>query len=212
MKHTIVARVQDHPGVLNRVASLFRRRAFNIDSLTVGGSETPEYSRMTLVVDTARVPARLVEANLRKLVPIAEVTDVTHMPTVDRDLALIRVRCAPAERAEVSSLVEIFRGRVVDVAQDTVIVEITGDLEKVNGLVELLRPRGILEMVRTGKVAMVRGTAQNATQQQQGTGRDGLSSEERWHGSTTTTTQASRNSRAAGWRSSATAARDTPTP
>jgi acetolactate synthase I/III small subunit len=161
MKHTIVARVQDHPGVLNRVASLFRRRAFNIDSLTVGGSETPDYSRMTLVVDTARVPARLVEANLRKLIPIADVTDVTHMPTVDRDPSPIRVRCAPAERAEVASLVDIFRGRVVDVAQETVIVEITGDLEKVNGLVELLRPRGILEMVRTGKVAMIRGTAQS---------------------------------------------------
>jgi acetolactate synthase-1/3 small subunit len=161
MKHTIVARVQDHPGVLNRVASLFRRRAFNIDSLTVGGSETPEYSRMTLVVDTARIPARLVEANLRKLIPVADVTDVTHMPTVDRDLALIRVRCAPAERAELSSLVDIFRGRIVDVAQDSVIVEVTGDLEKVSGLVELLRPRGILEMVRTGKVAMIRGTAQN---------------------------------------------------
>ena len=161
MKHTLVARVLDQPGVLNRVVSLFRRRAFNIDSLTVGGSEAPEYSRMTLVVDTARVPARLVEANLRKLIPVAEVTDVTHMPTVDRDLALIRVRCAPAERAELSSLVEIFRGKIVDVAPDSVIVEVTGDLEKVNGLVDLLRPRGIEEMVRTGKVAMLRGAAHN---------------------------------------------------
>jgi len=160
MKHTLVARVLDQPGVLNRVASLFRRRAFNIDSLTVGGSETPEFSRMTLVVDTARVPARLVAANLQKLVSVAEVTDVTHMPTVDRDLALIRVRCPGAERAELSSLIDIFRGRIVDVAQDTVIVEVTGDLDKVNGLVELLRPRGILEMVRTGKVAMLRGTPQ----------------------------------------------------
>jgi acetolactate synthase-1/3 small subunit len=109
-------------------------------------------------VDTARVPAPIVEANLRKLIPVAEVVDVTHMPTVDRDLALIRVRCAPAERAELASLVEIFRGRIVDVATDSVIVEVTGDEEKVNGLVELLRPRGIVEMVRTGKVAMVRGS------------------------------------------------------
>lgn len=161
MKHTLVARVKDEPGVLNRVASLFRRRAFNIDSLTVCGSETPDSSRMTIVVDTARVPARLVEANLRKLVPIAEVQDVTHMPTVDRDLALIRVRCAPADRGELASLVEIFRGKIVDVAPDSVIVEVTGDVEKVDGLVDLLQQRGIMEMVRTGKVAMLRGAAQN---------------------------------------------------
>jgi acetolactate synthase I/III small subunit len=158
VKHTLVAKVTDQPGVLNRVASLFRRRAFNIDSLTVGHSETPEFSRMTIVVDTARVPAPIVEANLRKLVPVVEVTDVTHLPTVDRDLALIRVRCAPEERAELASLAEIFRARIVDVARDSVIVEVTGDEQKVNGLVELLRPRGIVEMVRTGKVAMVRGS------------------------------------------------------
>jgi acetolactate synthase-1/3 small subunit len=159
VKHTLVARVQDQPGVLNRVASLFRRRAFNIESLTVGGSESPDFSRMTIVVDTARAPVHIVAANLSKLMPVAEVTDVTHMPTVDRDLALIRLRCSPQERSEITGLVSIFRGRVVDVAPDSVIVEVTGDLEKVNGLVELLRPRGILEMVRTGKVAMVRGTA-----------------------------------------------------
>ena len=157
MRHTLVARVQDEPGVLNRVASLFRRRAFNIESLTVGQSETKDYSRMTVVVDTARVPARLVEESLRKLVPVAEVRDVTELPTVDRDLALIRVRCAPSDRAEVAQLADIFRGRIVDVAPESVIVEVTGDGEKVDGLVELLRPRGILEMVRTGKVAMLRG-------------------------------------------------------
>jgi acetolactate synthase-1/3 small subunit len=158
VKHTLVAKVMDQPGVLNRVASLFRRRAFNIESLTVGHTETPEFSRMTIVVDTAKVPAPLVAANLRKLIPVAEVVDVTHMPTVDRDLALIRVRCAPAERAELASLVEIFRGRIVDVARDSVIVEVTGDEPKVDGLVKLLLPRGIVEMVRTGKVAMVRGS------------------------------------------------------
>ena len=159
MKHTLVARVQDQPGVLNRVASLFRRRAFNIESLTVGGSETAEVSRMTIVVDTAKAPAHLVAHNLRKLVPVLEVTDVTHVPTVERDLALIRVNCLPADRAELASLVEIFRGKIVDVAADSAIVEATGDIQKVDGLVELLRPRGILEMVRTGKVALVRGTA-----------------------------------------------------
>jgi len=159
MRHTLVARVQDQPGVLNRVASLFRRRAFNIDSLTVGGSEAPQFSRMTIVVDTRRTPAALVAENLRKLVPVMEVQDVTHLPTVARDLALIRVQCAAAERAELAGLISIFRARIVDVAPDSVIVEVTGDEEKVDGLVELLRPRGIPEMVRTGKVAMVRGTA-----------------------------------------------------
>jgi acetolactate synthase I/III small subunit len=158
MRHTLVARVRHQPGVLSRVAGLFRRRAFNIDTLTVGGSEAPDMARMTIVVDTQRTPAALVAANLRKLVPVVEVTDVTHMPTVDRDLALIRVRCAPGERAEVAGLVDIFRGRVVDVAPGSVIVEVTGDEEKVDGLLELLRPRGVMEMVRTGKVAMVRGT------------------------------------------------------
>ncbi len=158
MKHTLVAKVQDQPGVLNRVASLFRRRAFNIDSLTVGHSEDKEFSRMTIVVDTARVPAPIVAANLRKLIPVAEVVDVTHLPTVDRDLALIRVRSKPAERAELASLVDIFRARIVDVAAESVIVEVTGDEQKVDGLVELLRPRGILEMTRTGKVAMIRGS------------------------------------------------------
>jgi acetolactate synthase-1/3 small subunit len=158
VKHTLVAKVLDQPGVLNRVASLFRRRAFNIDSLTVGHTETPEVSRMTIVVDTARVPASLVAASLRKLIPVAEVVDVTHLPTVDRDLALIRVRTTPQQRGELASLCDIFRARIVDVGAESVIVEITGDEQKVDGLVELLRPRGILEMVRTGKVAMVRGT------------------------------------------------------
>jgi acetolactate synthase-1/3 small subunit len=96
MKHTLVARVQDQPGVLNRVASLFRRRAFNIESLTVGGSESPDFSRMTIVVDTARAPVHIVAANLRKLVPVVEVSDVTDLPTVTRDLALIRVKCGPS--------------------------------------------------------------------------------------------------------------------
>jgi acetolactate synthase-1/3 small subunit len=165
MRHTLVARVRDEPGVLNRVASLFRRRAFNIESLTVGRSEMADFSRMTVVVDTARVPARLVEESLRKLIPVAEVTDVTDLPTVDRDLALIRVRCAATDRAEIAQLAEIFRGRIVDVAPDSVIVEVTGDGAKVDGLVDLLRPRGLLEIVRTGKIAMLRGVAPAAESQ-----------------------------------------------
>ena len=164
MRHTLVARVQDQPGVLSRVAGLFRRRAFNIDSLTVGGSESPDMARMTIVVDTRRTPADLVAANLRKLVPVMEVSDVTHLPTVNRDLALVRVACDARGRSEIADVIAIFRGRIVDVAAGSVIVEVTGDVEKVDGLVELLRPRGILEMVRTGKVAMVRGGVATAAQ------------------------------------------------
>jgi len=158
VKHTLVARVLDEPGVLNRVASLFRRRAFNIDSLTVGHSEAAHVSRMTIVVDTRRTPAALVAENLRKLVPVLDVEDVTHRPSVSRDLALVRVKCAPGERSQMADLVAIFRGKIVDVAPESVIVEVTGDEGKVDGLVDLLRERGILEMVRTGKVALVRGT------------------------------------------------------
>jgi acetolactate synthase-1/3 small subunit len=159
VRHTLIASVVDQPGVLVRVMGMFRRRAFNVESLTVGHSETEGVSRMTFVVDTSKVPSRIVEANLRKLVPVLDVHDVTHVPTVSRELALIRVRCAERERSRVNDLISIFRARIVDVAADTVLVEVTGDPEKVDGLVDLLRSRGIVEMVRTGKVAMTRGAS-----------------------------------------------------
>ena len=156
MDHTIVALVEDKPGVLNRVASLFRRRNFNIKSLNVGNSETPNVSRMTLVMDDA-VDASKIEANLYKLVNVLDVQDVTNQPAVVRELAMIKVKATPEERAEVASLAGIFRGNIVDVAPTTVTIEMTGNDEKIAGLVELLRPRGIVEMVRTGKIAMMRG-------------------------------------------------------
>lgn len=158
MKHTLVALVEDKPGVLNRVASLFRRRAFNIESLTVGRTHEPGVSRMTILVDTEYTHAGMVEANLSKLINVIDVEDVTHCPTVMRDLALIKVKADAAARAEIAQLVDIFRGKIVDVAPDSIIVEVTGDEDKINGLVDLLRDRGIVEMVRTGQVAMVRGT------------------------------------------------------
>lgn len=157
MKHTLVALVEDKPGVLNRVASLFRRRAFNIESLTVGRTHQPGVSRMTILVDAALTPASLAEANLLKLINIIDVKDVTHTPTVVRDLALIKVRADASNRAEIAQLAEIFRAKIVDVATDSVIVEVTGDADKIDGLLELLRDRGIVEMVRTGLVAMARG-------------------------------------------------------
>jgi acetolactate synthase-1/3 small subunit len=159
MQHTLIALVENKPGVLNRVASLFRRRNFNIESLNVGKTEHPDVSRMTIVVDNEGVEARKVEANLYKLVNVIDVQDVTHQPTVTRDLALIKVKASPEERAEISNLASIFRAKIVDVAADSVIVEITGTEDKIESLLELLKPIGIMEMVRTGQVAMMRGNA-----------------------------------------------------
>jgi acetolactate synthase I/III small subunit len=157
MNHTLIAKVENKPGVLNRVASLFRRRNFNIESLAVGRTEDPDVSRMTIVMEHAGADARKVEANLYKLVNVIDVQDVTNQPTVTRDLALIKVAATPESRAEVTNLANIFRAKIVDVAPDSIILEITGTEEKIESLVELLRPMGIIEMVRTGQVAMLRG-------------------------------------------------------
>jgi acetolactate synthase, small subunit len=157
MEHTLVVLVEDKPGVLNRVASLFRRRAFNIESLTVGHTEQPGISRMTIVIDNDQTNVERVTANLYKLVNVIQVADLAEMPAVSRDLALIKVSVNAANRSEVMQLVEVFRSRIVDVANDSLIVEITGDEDKINSFVEVLRPYGILEMVRTGLVAMARG-------------------------------------------------------
>jgi acetolactate synthase I/III small subunit len=162
MQHTLIALVEDKPGVLNRVASLFRRRAFNIDSLTVGHTDQAGVSRMTIVMNSDNVSAERVTSYLYKLVNVLQVEDVTQRPTVCRDLAMIKVSVSTANRTEIIQLVDVFRARIVDVANDSVIVEITGDEEKINGFVDVLRPYGIIEMVRTGVVSMLRGSASNA--------------------------------------------------
>jgi len=164
MRHTFVVHVEDKPGVLNRVASLFRRRAFNIESLTVGHTETDGVSRMTIVVDTDTNGARRLEANLYKLVNVLRVTDLTGEAAVIRDLTLIRVGASHEIRTHVMQLVDTFRARVVDVAPDSLIIEATGTEEKIDGLLEVLRPYGVLEMVRTGRVAMSRGQQSVATE------------------------------------------------
>jgi len=158
-KHTLVALVEDKPGVLNRVASLFRRRAFNIESLTVGHTEQPGVSRMTIVVDSSQTDAERVTANLYKQVNVIQVEDLSGMPMVSRDLALIKVNTPPNRRSEIMQLVDVFRARIVDVGNDSLIVEITGAEDKIDGLVDVLRPFGIIEMVRTGTVAMARGAS-----------------------------------------------------
>ncbi|MBM4424830.1 MAG: acetolactate synthase small subunit [Chloroflexi bacterium] len=157
--HTFAAYVEDKPGVLNRVASLFRRRAFNIESLTVGHTEQPGVSRMTIAVEADDLTARRVEAMLYKLVNVLRVDDLTARSTVERDLALIKVAVTPTNRTEVMQLADVFRARIVDVTNESVIVETTGTEDKIEGLIEVLRPFGIIEMARTGIVSMSRGAA-----------------------------------------------------
>ena len=157
MKHTLAILVEDKPGVLNRIASLFRRRNFNIESLTVGHTEVEGVSRMTIVVDGDEFSIERLTSYLYKLVNVIQVEDLYDKPMVSRDLALIKVNTTSANRAEVIQMADVFRARVIDVTADSLIVEITGDIEKINGMVEILKPLGIIEMVRTGSVAMARG-------------------------------------------------------
>ena len=159
MSFTYVLQVADKPGVLNRVASLVRRRGYNIESLTVGHAGTPGLSRITLVIDANPDAAARIEANLYKLVHVKSVQNVTEMPTVFRYLALIKVAATAESRSQVMQLVDVFRARVVDVAPDSLIIEITGADEKIDGLLEILRPFGVLEVAKTGCLAMMRGAS-----------------------------------------------------
>ena len=159
MVHTFAVYVENKPGVLNRVASLFRRRAFNIESLTVGHTETPGLSRMTVVVDTDEYGARRLEAHLHKLVPVRRVDNITTTPSIARDLALIKVAATGDARTHVMQLVDVYRARIVDVSPESLVIETTGTEDKIDSLVEVLRPYGVVEMVRTGRVAMARGIA-----------------------------------------------------
>lgn len=159
MKHTLVALVADRPGVLNRVASLFRRRGFNIDSIAVGHTEQKGVSRMTIVVSGNMAMVEQVRKQLDKVIDVIKLSNITEESTVDRELALIKVKSTPETRSEIMQIVDIFRANIVDVAPESLTVEVTGDEEKVNSLFNLLRDFGIKEMARTGRLAMTRGTA-----------------------------------------------------
>lgn len=161
MRHTLVVLMEDKPGVLSRVAGLFRRRNFNIESLTVGHSETPGISRMTVVVSGDDTVVEQVSKQLYKLIHVTKVVDVTDEPAVIRELALVKVHVPANARGEIMQLVDIFRAKAVDVGADSLMVEITGQEDKIDSLIALLRPFGIKEMVRTGRVAMVRGAVGN---------------------------------------------------
>jgi acetolactate synthase I/III small subunit len=157
-KHTIVTMVEDKPGVLNRVSSLFRRRNFNIDSIAVGHSEVPGVSRMTIVVDGANTLVEQVRKQLDKVVDVIKVMDITGENTISRELALIKVKTNSETRSEVMQIVDIFRAKIVDVSSDSVTVEVTGDESKVTSLFNLLKGFGIKEISRTGVIAMTRGS------------------------------------------------------
>lgn len=163
MRHTLAVLVENNPGVLARVAGLFSRRGFNIDSLAVGRTERPDVSRMTIVVEGDDRVLEQVTKQLHKLVDVIKINDISPEEYVDRELVLIKVNCDPARRGEVMQVVDVFRARIVDLGRKTVTVECTGNDGKINAFEEALRPYGIKELVRTGKIAMLRGNRYTGT-------------------------------------------------
>jgi len=155
VKHTIAVLVENKPGVLARVAGLFRRRGFNIESLTVGTTERDDLSRMTIVVEGDDKVVEQVIKQLNKLIETIKVSEISES-SVERELCLIRVHAPPEKRGEIVELTNIFRARIVDVSRDSFIVEVTGDEDKISAFIDLMRQYGIKELARTGKVAMVR--------------------------------------------------------
>ncbi|NWG20155.1 MAG: acetolactate synthase small subunit [Chloroflexi bacterium] len=154
-KHTIVALVQDRPGVLSRVIGLIRRRGFNIESLAVGHSETPGVSRMTIVIEWEDVEQ--VVKQLYRLIEVLKVSDVTDDPVVEREMTLIKIHAPGPKRPEIVALSEVFDAKIIDVGANTMVIEMTGSPAKVQNFIDVIRPYGIKEMMRTGRIAMVRG-------------------------------------------------------
>jgi acetolactate synthase-1/3 small subunit len=157
MRHTLSVLVENKPGVLARVAELFARRGFNIESLAVGTTDRPDISRMTIVVDVAEKSLEQVRKQLHKLVNVIEISDLDPERSVDRELMLVKIKVGRETRSEVIEMVDIFRGKIVDVGRDSIIVEITGNASKIAAFEDLVRNYGIKEIARTGKVALPRG-------------------------------------------------------
>lgn len=165
MRHTLAVLVENNPGVLTRVAGLFARRGYNIDSLAVGRTENPRVSRMTIVVAGDDLVIEQVTKQLHKLVDVLKISDITSEEYVDRELMLIKVNSADQSlRAEIMQIVDIFRARIVDIGRKSLTIEATGDEGKINALELSLRPFGIREVVRTGKIAMLRGQKSTSTE------------------------------------------------
>jgi len=157
MKHTLSVLVENKPGVLTRVAGLFARRGFNIDSLAVAETENPAVSRMTITVDEQDSPVEQVTKQLHKLINVLKITDLDPTGSVERELLLVKVRADAVSRPAIMQLVEIFRAKIIDVNAEVVIIEMSGTREKVGALMELLAPYGVVELMRTGRIAMSRG-------------------------------------------------------
>jgi acetolactate synthase-1/3 small subunit len=159
MRHVLSALVQNQPGVLAHISGMLASRGFNIDSLAVGETEVPDLSRMTFVVHGDDAELDQVRKQLDKIVTVVKVLDISSENFVERDLMLIKIRANPQQRIEVSLIVEMFRGRVVDIDHETLMVEVSGQEGKIEAFIQLMRPYGILELARTGRIALVRGVA-----------------------------------------------------
>ena len=157
MQRVLSILVENESGVLTRIAGLFSRRGFNIESLTVGPTENPAYARITITVNASNVAVEQITKQLHKLINVIKITDLTESSFVDRELALIKVSSTTNTRSEIIQIADLFRGRIVDVAEDLLIVEVTGDEGKINAIVHLLNKFGIKEIARTGRVALSRG-------------------------------------------------------
>lgn len=165
MRHVLSALVQNVPGVLSHISGMLASRGYNIDSLAVGETEDSRLSRMTFVVVGDDAILEQVRKQLEKIVTVVRVDDVSSQEYVERDLMLIKVAAPSGRRSEIRELTEIFRGRIVDVARDMVIVEISGEEKKIEAFIEMMRPFGIIELVRTGRIAMVRGSVRQPLEQ-----------------------------------------------
>jgi acetolactate synthase-1/3 small subunit len=159
VKHTLSVLVENKPGVLSRVAGLFTRRGFNIDSLAVSPTEDPDRSRMTIAVDTSRFPVEQMTKQLDKLVNVIKIRDLDPENMVSRELALVKVRADARTRSEVIQLVEIFDARIIDVTSDSLTIQVTGESDELLNFEQLLRPFGLIELVKTGVVALGRGAS-----------------------------------------------------
>jgi acetolactate synthase-1/3 small subunit len=157
MKHTLSVLVENKPGVLTRVAALFARRGFNIDSLAVGETEDPALSRMTITVVGLDKPIEQVTKQLHKLINVIKISDLAPETTVERELVLVKVSTTAETRSEIMQIVEIFRAKIIDVSREAVVIEVTGTREKVDAMLTLFRPFGVIELARTGRIAIRRG-------------------------------------------------------
>ncbi len=163
MKHTLSVQVENRPGALTRITSMFARRGFNIESLAVGPTERPDVSRITLCVECDENSLAQIQKQMHKLVNVLRISELTPEESLERELALIKVAAQPARRSELMALGEVFNARVADLGRDAIVFEICGTPEEIDSFEELLRPHGIKELVRTGRVALGRASSPTTT-------------------------------------------------